>query len=595
MTSEESIKQLVDSIKLPEQNISELAFCKDARVSSVVEWAGALPATRISNTSVMLYQALPELVRLEVAPADRLKMLEALRPYVQQCVQGLAQNFLNQPLILPEGAMKTAVIAQALQKHMSNGYLVVFKQLVLKNLGKKIKNQDQADLSLSLHRAITGCGLQFLRSAQLYTATPAQLWHEMNSLYLLAEELGLLKLSCQDHMLKQLKANTIEQSYIRTLMLASARPNQLRQSELLALYDALEEWSTKIHLAEIDENTKNLFLINLGSNHGPEYKSRSSESVSGLLRELDLTPIVVALERHEESSGDNTFITVPKGLPSSVVTQVCESWGIARQRSSKRIANHSVLDIVIGLSSIHFHLSDETPFTSFVFPKQDEHAVKRSINFETHNLSRDNDVWGSAPDAESQHRGLVSLDYAVEKPQDEIDHKQKYPIFQTVTADASPEGYCLAWRDAIPANAKVGEILGVREQSRNKWSIGVIRWVRQHKGSSQLGVLMLAPQARPYALKKVHTTGEHGDFMRALLIPEFKATKAPASLILPLLPFRAGDKAIKNNHGAEETTFLIKRLFHTSAINQFSFRLLDNNPDKPPAGIEEDRNFADDW
>ena len=598
MSSELIIKQLIKQIKLPAQDMPALAFCQDSRPVSVAQWANALPATRISNTSVLLYQALPEIVRLQTTAADRLAMLESLRPYVQQCIQGLAQNFLNQPLILPEGAMKTAVIAQALQKHMSNGYVVVFKDLLLKSLGKKLKPVEVDLLGLSLHRAITGCGLQFLRNAQLYASAPTKLWYELHALYQLAEIHELTRVSCVDSILKNQPANTIEQSYIRTLMLAAARPNQLRQTELLGLYDALEDWSTKIHLEEMNSESENLFVINADSNNPPMYKMHCEEGAEGVWRELDIRSIVTALEKHDSGSGDSSFIRIPKQLSAGVISHVCQSWGVARQRRSKRIPSHSALDVVIGLSSIHFHLSGEIPFTRFVFPQHDESSAQHRVHFESHGLTRENDPWSSAPDAEGQHNSMVSLDYMIDESEEEVDYTTKYPIFQTITSDASPEGYCLDWRDSISLAAKVGEVLGVREHGRKKWSIGVIRWVRQNKSSSQLGVQMLAPQARPYALKQIHTSGEHGEFMRALLVPEFKATKTPASLLVPLLPFHAGDKGIRNLHGEEESTLLIKLLFHTSSINQFSFRLLDatkNKSDKKQSDIEEGDDFADDW
>lgn len=598
MSSKLIVKQLIKHINLPVQDLAALTFCQDSRAVSVAVWANALPATRISNTSILLYKALPEIVRLKTTALDRLAMLESLRPYVQQCIQGLAQNFLNQPLILPEGAMKTAVIAQALQKHMSNGYVVIFKDLLLKSLYKKLKSVESDVLNLSLHRAITGFGLQFLRNAQLYASTPTKLWYELHTLYQLAEKHDLTKISCVDSTLKNQKANTIEQSYIRTLMLAVAKPNQLRQAEVLSLYDALEDWSTKIKLEEMNSSSSNLFVVNVESNYPPMYKTRYDEGTEGVWRELDIQSIVTALEQHESGSGDSSFIVVPKQLSAVVIHHVCESWGVARQRQSKRIESHSELDIIVGMSSIHYHLSGAVAFSKFVFPQQDENAIERRISFESQRLSNKEDPWNSAPDAGSQHYDMASLDYTVgDEDEEEVDYTAMYPVFQTVTSDASPEGYCLDWRESIPAAVKVGEVLGVRERGCKKWSIGVIRWVRQSKSSSQLGVQILAPQARPYALKQIHASGEHGDFMRAILVPEFKVTKTPASLIVPLLPFRTGDKTMRNLHGDEEVTLLIKLLFHTSAINQFNFRLLDGakkKSDKNQSDIEEDGNFADD-
>ncbi|MEL7400191.1 MAG: hypothetical protein AAFN68_06415, partial [Pseudomonadota bacterium] len=243
MTPDPTIQTLLQRFKLPARDRRTLTFCQDHRPAAVAEWASQLPATRISNTSVLLYKALPEVVRISTSPSHRLAMLESLRPYAQRCIQGLANNFLNQPLILPEGAMKTAVIAQALQKHMSNGYTVVVAELLQKGQEHKLSAQEDDELSLALHRAVTGLGLQYLRGSQLYTPSSPQLWQELNALYLVAEHKGFLGAAHKDQLLKTYQANTIEQSYIRTAMLACAGPNQMRQTDLLSLWDALESWA----------------------------------------------------------------------------------------------------------------------------------------------------------------------------------------------------------------------------------------------------------------------------------------------------------------------------------------------------------------
>lgn len=592
MTPDSTIQQLLQRFRLPARDRKSLAFCQDHRPSAVAEWASQLPATRISNTSVLLYKALPEVVRISTSPSHRLTMLESLRPYVQRCIQGLASNFLNQPLILPEGAMKTAVIAQALQKHMSNGYIVVVAELLQKGLEHKLSAQEDDELSLALHRAVTGLGLQYLRGAQLYTPSSPQLWQELNALYLIAEHKGFLGAAHQDQLLKAYKANTIEQSYMRTAMLACAGPNQMRQTDLLSLWDALESWAFNMAMKPLSSDGKNLYAIDLDSDRGPLYCDRLKGLASSHIRELDFSSVLFSLERLANGAVEDGFNPLQGPIASVIYAHVREAWGIERARGSQRLASHNRLDIVVGLSGIHYHAAGRTHFSQFVSPGA---AIDNAYgtHFHVAKTHDETDPWSDAPDAGTGSGRLVNLDYASEMDDSSFAvREEKYPIFQTVTLDASTEGYCLDWRDSIPANAKVGELLGIREQGRNFWAVGVIRWVRQNKGASQLGVQMLSPKIKPLAIKQIHKSGDHGDFMRCLEIPEFRATKKPATLITPVLPFKVGDKVILNQQGGESTAQLVKQMFYSSAINQFTFRLLDSALQSPPPS---DGDLVEDW
>ena len=72
--SEDVLDNLIKQLKLPPKNLAKLSFCA-TKVAKVREWVESLPATRISTSSVMLYQSLPELARLDNNPLHRLDML----------------------------------------------------------------------------------------------------------------------------------------------------------------------------------------------------------------------------------------------------------------------------------------------------------------------------------------------------------------------------------------------------------------------------------------------------------------------------------------------------------------------------------------
>src|SRR5690625_7058051 len=84
-------------------------------------------------------------------------------------------------------------------------------------------------------------------------------------------------------------------------------------------------------------------------------------------------------------------------------------------------------------------------------------------------------------------------------------------------------GLCLEWREHIPSQVKAGELLGMREQGRRKWSVAVVRWMRQSRNATLLGLQVLSPHAVALAAAVVHKTDARSEYLRVLQLPALKA------------------------------------------------------------------------
>lgn len=548
MTPEEQLTLQLDRFQLPRQVLENLSFCLNNRASTVKGWVQSLPATRVNHTSVLLYKALPEIGRLKTSAESRLEMLEALRPYIHNCIQGLAKDFLNKPLVLPEGPLKAAVVAQALQKHMNNGYC-----LALRELGTKYKSNKNLDpkLEFACHRAIMGLGLLLFRSHQLYTQIPTGLWRDFHSLYKIAELLKITDRPIEDPLLKASKASTICQIYLRILLLCSARPNQLQPSEVSLVYGALENWVPlgKLLGNEVQDPT-NLFLANLSSDNGPMYKSRFMGSSQDDVRELDIKQLITALEKQYEKgeSSETDILVIPKHMSAGLVDHLLRSWKIIPQRSFERQARSDKVDVTVGLTNLHFHIANGMSFNDFTGQGDDEEIDLDAFS---------NDPWGASSNDEDE------------------DGKDGYPNYSVQAIDSSPGGYCIEWRDNIPGQVKAGDAIGLKEQGRHRWGLGVIRWIQQHREMTRMGIQLLAPKTVPYAAARELPDGEFGDYMRVLMLPELKAANQPATLLTANAPFQEYGRILLNNQGEIRQAQLSRRLFSTGSISQFSFRFLD--------------------
>src|SRR5688572_887908 len=165
MTTDPVIEQLLKKLIVPTQDLAQLGFCGGSKEAQVKLWLQSLPLTQAQQVSAQLYTAVHEISRLRTSSENRLAILELLRVPVHQTLGGLALKYLNQPLILPEAALKTATVAQAIQKHFLNSYLAVVRELCA---APDTKEDQQAQQALVIQRSLTALGLLLLRSYQLY-------------------------------------------------------------------------------------------------------------------------------------------------------------------------------------------------------------------------------------------------------------------------------------------------------------------------------------------------------------------------------------------------------------------------------------------
>ena len=558
------------SIEPPQQNLAKLSFCNSNKLADVRAWVDNLHATQVMKTSADLYKAVPEVSHLKTDYKNRFEILEALRPSVHNCINGLAKHFLYQPLILPQEAQRTAIVAQSLQKHMLEGYVSTVMAIVQK--GKA--NQATLDLlTKAIHRAITGINNLFLRSYQMYTQPPQNLWRKLHSLYLTAEYFELEKKSVVDPTLRLARGQTIHTAYMRTLMMACSRCNQLGQNEVWALHCAFETWAQYVKLAP--QLFNHVYAVDLLGNKSPSYAAKiGSESEGQLIKEIDFTPLLRQLSRHIDSSEEDfpvsSDLEVPNDFSKSLFQHLAASWKQMPQRQLERRDINGAAEVCVGLVDCHYYLCNGQEFNYFVKNSgQDEELVSGSTSRFT--------------------------------PRDMHDQAQQVsyerPVFRVSLQNASAGGYCMLWKGEIPAKVEAGELLGIKEIGRRTWSIGVIRWVKQLKQASQLGIQLLSTHPKPYGIAQTYDMGGYADYSRAMYIPSSRFGSSSASILTPGAPFQEFDKVKILDGDREWSAKLEKSVFATGNINQFAFRPLGDGGDEDSATDTEssDKNFDSGW
>lgn len=549
----------LSQFKLPPQDINLLSFCASNKLAKVKIWLDNLKLTQVKNTCIELYEAIPEITHLKTDPETRYEMLEAFWPVTQQSLLGLLKDFLQQPLILPEPAQKTALLAQALQKHLLDGYTLCAKELVQQ---KKLKAQKQAILLNSLHRALSALSLLMLRAYQLYTPIPPSMWLRAHTLYQVAEYYDLHDRPAP--VAVGTGAQTITEQYVRLVVMGSIRPNQLAQNDIAIAYRALESWARHVQLhPSATEDESNLFLVDLHQDAGPVSKSRFDGDPNHRVMELDFHSLVGQLckltgNRPNPGAdwlGQMPSVTAPPDMPSSLIDHMLHCWGNPAQRRQDRRRIDVEIDACVGLIDCHYQLCGSVEFDRFINPKDE--------------ILGDSFLSGGFDALIASMSGKKSIDSP--KP-------ARQTTYRVVLQNQSSGGYCIFWQGDLPTSrVEAGELIGLREPDRRVWSIGVVRWIRQLKGGSQLGIQVLTHQPVPYGAACVMDMGGQTDFMRAIHIPTPVMEDQPPSLLTASVPFQENMRLKLKQDGDVISVRLNKCVFSTAKLKLFGFETLSSD------------------
>jgi cyclic-di-GMP-binding protein len=571
-----SLKDLVARLLIPDQDLSRLSFCPNVKASSVFDWIHGLPLTQAEQVSAIFYTALPELSRVKANWELRLSIAETVRTPLHHCMEGLSKRYLNQPLIMPEAAVKMATVGQALQKHLLNTYLVIIRDICVNPKDK------EHHLALALYRALTCVSYLLLRSYQLYLPPPEYLWQTAHALFLIAEQVDILEESCVDPLLSPSHQNPL-QAYIRILLIAASRPNQLRQEEIQQLFSLLEQESYLIKLQPLVSIESDSSLIALtASDLPPMFVSKAKQSNIKLTNayELDVTGILNYLK---ELSQAPTEENKEHKITPSVIQHLQTAWKQQTQRGFTRQVTRLNIEVIIGLTNIHFYLAGELPFQIFL---QQENAiadkanafVKRGIQLKQNTEA---DPWDDAFEIKGSDSALQSSTSVEQRIRQQVmdQYQGQHQTFSVPLIDKSAGGYGLEWQGDIPIQVKTGELIALKEANRPNWVLGVIRWAHQIKGATQLGIQILSPKATPVGIALIHRTGGYTEYLRGLQLPELRAVNQPTSLITNAVTFHENSKVKlfmpeQGNPTGTTNIQLSKRIFSTGAFNQFGYRMI---------------------
>lgn len=567
-------------LHIPTPSRQKLSFCQ-ANVDGITNWAKSLPMANTGEAARQLYQAIRELNQLEIDPVTRFKLLEVIRSDIYSIEALLSKHFLQTSVSLNDRQLKIANLSQSLKTHLAIGY-----KLVVTHGINSLSSKDKSSkiITAAIHRAITDITSTVLRAFQLYCQPPEHSWSEINQLFLLAEMHNVEQYNISDTQNHYLSTSNITAAFVRAHLLGTAKPNNLRQQDLALLYDATELWADKVTVTDCDDESA-LFIVNLNRDRVAQYRQHIQNDQKSSFRGINTEGLVLELKNYAANPEGPSSITVPGKLSDNLLTHSTQAWGIHWQRSFRRLSSVGQLSLCIGMSATHFYVAGKKSFEHV------QHDLRPKLSNEKLQVdtgkTSSNEVWGDSIANSSQGSAAqpISFTGSLGSFDGNENEASKYPIHDVTLINTSPSGYCLEWQGDLPPSIQAGEILGIQESGVRHWAIGVIRWIR-HLGdnSIQLGIELIAPKAEVAAAQLLQKTGANGTYTRALLLPAIDIISQAATLILPRMPFRSGNKINLLHNEMTGRQQLAQRIISTNSFSQFQFR--SNNVKAAPAAAE---------
>lgn len=547
--------QLVDSTS---PDLKALSFSR-SEPSAIKAWLATLPMANLGSVTRSLYEAIDEINRLKAGSQQRFEILETLRESVLFAYNGLKRHYLHQPLNLPEQAKRVVNLSIALIGRYLDGYKLVIHQCQAKYEGFSLSKPNQLT-SAAICRAMSLIQLNLIRGYQLYEENNPKDWSTLHKVYLIAQHLKLLHTDCA-RLLGNHEPTTAESMYIQLNLIGCIKANQLRQDDIEIVSQKVSKWASMVKLlsAKGNEHRDSLYLINPYSSAGPIYQKFHQAELS---KQAYLMDTELLTEHLQALSSDK--------LNQSLKQHLLLAWGVFSERTFMRLESNDELDICLGLSSIHFFISEGMNFERLIYGDKDKREFTQSAN---------EDAWSNAYDAQDNQTSYLdaeSIDYHIHMEEEEAEQQEKdlsrYPKFTTNMINVSPGGYCLKW-DQDSSHLKTGELIGIREKHHNQWSVGVIRWIQNNNRSEiRLGVQLLSPSAMPYGAKVINNKAKRSsDFMRVIVFPDISSIGQKQSLITPAISFKAGQRVELIQNGDISSLALQNQSSQSNCYYQFEF------------------------
>ncbi|SEO25904.1 GTPase [Acinetobacter sp. yr461] len=533
-----------------------LSFC-EANIKDLNEWVTTLSIMQLGDTSKALFTAILELNELKCSETLRFDLIQTLHPTINNVLASLEKNFFNQGVISTDRNEHIIELAMLLRCYFASIYLNIAKnsheQLQHQKFSLfayKQKKNLQTARTLSTFHALQQLTSLLYQQHMLYSEPVKGQWLIAHQLYETAVQHKYHLVNINHIQGVHHPLGNITQAYAQLILLDILNTNQIRQSEIQALFQCSFDWARMIHILPKD-TALTKYVVDPNKDHPPVYNTKRSSNFSPNIfigTQALLEHVTATMHKNAQYISKNEKFYLSPALKFHVQTIL----GTTAQRRHERYEYNAELQICFGLSTAHFYLSKAKNF---------EETLQLNNNY---NLQSESKVLSNLEKKEQQTSSYQRLS------------RESKTIYQTTVLDISVNGYRIKWSGEAPKNLRTGEYILVKETLHGQWRGGVIRWIKQSTEKSlELGLEILSQAMFPCA---VHIQAERHtrNYHPALLLQTQNLEEIQNTLILPGSQIFREQQTIHLRLGTEEIkVYLLKAQLITQSFIQFHFELLN--------------------
>ncbi|KAA3627794.1 MAG: hypothetical protein DWQ09_11575 [Proteobacteria bacterium] len=528
------------------------------QAKAVRAWLSELPMADHERAAGALIQGIASVNRQRLTLTDRLSYLGYVDETAGTLLASLRQRIRHHLLPLSPHGDQIARLIRGLHRELALGYKRVLMDNAEAGLFGHLSKRASA---LALHGAMAYLGELVLDYFQTYQPPQTGIWRDLHQLYRYAEQHGLLGSRLTELHTPYGKESNLQRLYLRLLLLTLASPYRLRPGELDWVNEALARW---VGLCEVrpppsHETGIGTLVIDLESDEPTDQSLENSEITPArhrIVTTIDLLPVL-----RQELTTFHELGTLPKTsdggtLSADIYRRLTQAWGTSPQRSFSRSERAHSLDITIGFTSLCRLIAAGRGVETSAQPLDVVPDDRPRATGEYVIEPKSQDVWS-----------LVYTSSGTSPDQDEL----PLETHRCGTINESAGGFCLVTHKESQLRARVGELVGIRDESaRGEWEIGVIRWMRDSESEHmEFGVQMIAPCARVIRIGSGESDTGRIAGESALILPAVRAVMQPISLITALSGYPVGTSLSVESPAGDVTLHLSRMLESTGSFSHY--------------------------
>ncbi|MDH5409006.1 MAG: hypothetical protein OEZ33_04550 [Gammaproteobacteria bacterium] len=493
----------------------------------------------------------------------RLNLLGALQLIIHDSFKS-EKRLIRQSRSQAKGSKPAIQRLDKLYAELANGYKLLIHSI---SKHKQLSDHDALLIQEAIYFALKFIARRLLLAYAQYQPVSKGLWRELNQIYRYADDQSLLFHIIDDPMSDSSFPvfHSGDLIYKRIILVALAEPYRLMHDECLELYNLASRWTSACSLFPISKvSTQGEHLVDLADDLAPRFVTTdlSWQPMDG--RVIDITEVIQRVEsdlrgllHNDPLASDFELLDLEERQKRDMLLRVVNTYQGKPIRRSKRFALGETIEFTTTINACHHALLKGQDFT----PEMDE--LKYLSTSKSHTSADDTQDFGQRyQQALNKSRRFKSGNHT---------------LYNAAQLNINPLGLALEYKNQQGMKISVGELIAYRFKNKKhpRWQLGSACWMKHvDETICRFGVINLANNAIPVAVKSTSSSQRNPEYLRAMLIPQHVSHQQVRSLILPSLSFDINSELILNMKRSLMTVRLSRMLNSTHSFSQFEFEVL---------------------